>query len=136
MSLQTRLLITPIGGGTAVSLHGCRGQILLSVRQGQRFRRPVGSAAGYYRLGNDAPESSLEFWHATASLAAAQTVVDSLNALVYSLTSITYKEHTGLACVITGVTIDKLVGTRGSIITGSTAAAARIEGKITLEHVP
>ena len=136
MSLQTNITLTPTTGGTAVALHGCKGQILLSVRQGARFRRPSSSAAGYQHIGSDAPSSVLEIWHATATIAAAKAVVALLNSLVYSLVSVTYKEHTGLRCVVTGIEITKLVATRGSIITGSTPALARIEGTITLEHAP
>ena len=136
MPLQTRLVLTPKAGGSSVNLHGCQGQIKYVATIGDRFRRPGAGQAGYQTLGSDCPESSLDVWHACATQAEGSALVVALNNLIYKVVAVTYKEFAGLTCIITGVDIVKLVATRGSIISGSTAATFRLEATIKLEHAP
>ena len=136
MALQTRLLMTPLSGGASVSLHGCSGQIQYVSTIGERFRRPGSSQAGYQTLGRDCPESTLTVWHALATLAEGDALVKSLYLLKYKVVAVTYKEYSAVKCIITDVTIEKITATRGSIITGSTPAAFRLEATIKLEQTP
>jgi len=136
MALIPQLIIVRESGGGNLTLHGAHGDIHLSRVQGERFRRPVAKRAGYQRLGEDCPESSLTFWHACADKAAAAALIVQLNALAYQPCKVTFKEYTGLRCVVKSYEIERSVACRGTIITGTTAATWRVEGKIVLEHAP
>jgi hypothetical protein len=136
MPLTTRLTLTPLSGGSSVSLHGCSGQIHYVATVGERFRRPGAGQAGYQTLGRDCKESTLSVWHALSTQAEGDALIKSLQLLVFKVVSVTYKEYSAVKCIITDVNIDKLVATRGSIITGSTPAAFRLEATIKLEQTP
>lgn len=81
-------------------------------------------------------ESPLKVWHAFSTLAEGDALVVTLNKLVSKTVGVTYKEYAGLKCIVTGFDLSLLRATRGSIITGSTPAAFRLEATIKLEHTP
>ena len=136
MPLQTRLVLTPKAGGSSVNIHGCKNQINYVTIIGDRFRRSGAGQAGYQTLGSDCDESSLDIWHACATLAEGAALTIALNALIYRVVAVTYKEYSALTCIVKGVNVTKLAATRGSIISGSTAATFRLEATIKLEHTP
>lgn len=136
MPLQTRLTLSLLAGGSPVYLHGCKKQINYVVTIMDRFRRPGAGQAGYQTLGMDCPESSLDAWHACANQAEGSALIVALNNLIGEVVSVTYKEFSGLKCIVTGVIITKFVATRGPIISGSTPATFRLEATITLDHTP
>ena len=136
MPLQTRLTLSQLAGGSPVYLHGCYRQINYVTTIVDRFRRPGAGQAGYQTLGMDCPESSLDIWHACANQSEGSVLIVALNNLIGKVVSVTYKEFTGLKCIVLGVDISKFVATRGPIITGSTPATFRLEATIRLEHTP
>jgi hypothetical protein len=137
VTLIARLTMSPVGkGGSPVIAHGATGHITQPVALIERFRRPGAQQAGYQTIGRDVQASTLQLWFATTDAAAAKLYTDSLEALQGTVVKLAYKEHTSLPVVVTRVEITRSSPTRGSIISGATAATWRVEASVTVEPSP
>jgi hypothetical protein len=136
MALSYALTITPDKGASEVKFHGASGVIRGQSYVGERFRRPGSYLAGYQRLGKDVPACELTWWYAAATPAAVEAFRLALEALPFQRCKVTYGQHTKLPAVVLAVEMTATVATKGPIITGTTRATRRCEGRLTLEVLP